>query len=300
MGIFMEVRKLNSIVICTTGSDSLAKISLDSYTCEKIEFTLSEKPVGPHGIKVYDAGLVTANCNSNSVSLFDKEQLAEKKNIKIGPKPNDMVIDGNILFTICGESNALVVYDLQDDKVICETTTGSWPHSIDLCRDAGKIFISNLEGNSITVISNDTYEVVKSIPVYEYPTKIKISDDKKYIYVCESYLGSDESGYLEVFSIDKMESIARIKVGTSPIDLFEDKAKIYISNFTDGSISVINKQYFVNDKFIHVGGMPKGIVKCGGKIFVADYLKNKLIILEDEKIKKVIAIESEPNAMTLF
>ena len=54
------------------------------------------------------------------------------------------------------------------------------------------------------------------------------------------------------------------------------------------------------EKVIYVGGMPKGIFKYGSVLYVADYLKSKLILIEDDKVIKVIAIESEPNAMTLF
>ena len=50
---------------------------------------------------------------------------------------------------------------------------------------------------------------------------------------------------------------------------------------------------------MYVGGMPKGMVVHENKMYVLDYLKGKVYIVEDNKINKVIAIESEPNAMTL-
>ena len=75
-------------------------------------------------------------------------------------------------------------------------------------------------------------------------------------------------------------------VGYSPIDMIEDTENIYVSNFTDGTISVIDKATYKVEKVIYVGGMPKGILKYGSVL--------------DDKIIKVIAIESEPNAMTLF
>ena len=89
-------------------------------------------------------------------------------------------------------------------------------------------------------------------------------------------------------------------VGYSPIDMIEDTENIYVSNFTDGTISVIDKATYKVEKVIYIGGMPKGILKYGSVLYVADYLKSKLILIEDDKIIKVIAIESEPNAMTLF
>ena len=46
--------------------------------------------------------------------------------------------------------------------------------------------------------------------------------------------------------------------------------------------------------------MPKGILKIDNKLYIGDYLKGRVIVIEDESIKKIIAIESEPNAMILF
>ena len=78
----------------------------------------------------------------------------------------------------------------------------------------------------------------------EYPTKVKVSNNEKFVYICESYLGSDENGFLDVFSIETFNHVARVEVGTSPIDLYEDEEYIYITNFTEGSISIINKKRY--------------------------------------------------------
>ena len=84
------------------------------------------------------------------------------------------------------------------------------------------------------------------------------------------------------------------------MDVIEGEENIYVSNFTDGTISVINKGNMILQESIYVGGMPKGMITHENKIFVSDYLKGKIYVIENNKINKVIAIESEPNAMTLF
>ena len=291
---------MSSIVLCNTGADSLSKIDLDTFQVKKILFKLSEKPVGPHGIRKYDDEIITANNYSDSISIFSGDNFEEVRNIKIGPKPNDLVKVRDKVYTICGESNAIVAYDLNQNRVLWELNTCNWPHSIDYCDKKNLLFVSNLEENCTKIINLDDYQIVKTLLTPEYPTKVKISNDKKNIYVCESYLGSDDNGYLDIFSIETFDRIARIEVGTSPIDMYEDNENIYVSNFTEGSISIIDKRSFKLIKTIYIGGMPKGILKKDNKIYIGDYLKGRLIVVEDEKIKKIIAIESEPNAMILF
>lgn len=290
---------MSFIILCNTGSDSLSKISLNDYGVKRVSFTLCDKPIGPHGIKVYGKRIVTANTYNDSVSFFNAETLVEEKNLKVGPKPNDIVVVEDKLYTICGESNAVVVHDINDEKVICEISTGSWPHSLEFYSKKDLILVSNLEGNSITVISKENYNIIKTISTPEYPTRLKVSNDREMLYVCESYLGNEQDGYLDIFSLKDFSRIKRIRLGTSPIDLCEDNKNIYISNFTDGSISIVDKEMLKVKSTLYVGGMPKGIIKHLDNLYVADYLKGRLIVIENYKMKKVIAIEVEPNAMTL-
>ncbi len=291
---------MNSIIVCNTGADSLSRIILNNLTLEKITFNLGEKPVGPHGIKAYESGFITANSYSDSISFFDKNTFKEKKNAKIGPCPNDLIVYKKKVYTICGESNSVVVYDILEDKTSYEIATGSWPHSIDCDMEKGIAFITNFESNDITVISMNNNSVVSEIEASEYPTKVLLSKNKEFIYVCESYLGHDKNGFLDIISTKTLRNIKRIEVGSSPMEVIEGEKNIYVSNFTDGTISIINKSSMMVEGNIYVGGMPKGMGTYKNKIYVSDYLKGKIYIIENNKISKVIAIESEPNAMTLF
>lgn len=291
---------MSSIILCNTGSDSLSQISTDDYNVKRITFKLCDKPIGPHGIKVYGDKIITANTYNDSISFFNVKTLVEEKNFKVGPKPNDILLVDDKLYTICGESNAVVVYDIHDEKAVCEISTGSWPHNIEFYNDKNLILVSNLEGNSITVISRDSNDVIKTISTPEYPTKLKVSNDNEMLYVCESYLGSERDGYLDIFSLKDFSRVKRIELGSSPIDLCEDDENIYVSNFTDGSVSIVDKLSLKVRNTLYTGGMPKGIIKYLDNLYVADYLKGRLIVIENYKMKKVIAIEAEPNAMTLF
>ena len=130
--------------------------------------------------------------------------------------------------------------------------------------------------------------------------KISISNNKKYLYVCISYLGYDKNGSVGIIELDSLELIGRVEVGLSPVDLFEEDNYLYVSNLCDGSISVVNLNELAEEKKIVVGGMPRGIIKIKENIFVGDYLNGKLNVLgiDDKKIK-VIPLGKEPNAMTL-
>ena len=93
--------------------------------------------------------------------------------------------------------------------------------------------------------------------------------------------------------IESREYYDSLKVGSE----FHLLCERYFSNIPLGLNEYTNPKFKVwIDKIKNMFPMNKK----DNKIYIGDYLKGRLIVVEDEKIKKIIAIESEPNAMILF
>ncbi len=291
---------VTSIIVCNAGSDLLSKIDLKTKIVSNIEYSLCEKPIGPHSIKKVGDKIITANSYNDSVSIYEEKYFKELYNIKVGRKPNDIVLLDNILYTVCGDSNAVNVHDINSERLLWTIGTSGWPHSIDYSSLYEKLYVSSIEEDTIDIIDEKDKRRIGKIVAKEYPIKVKVSLDNKYIYVCESYIGSDNGGYIEVFDLANNTSIARVKVGNSPMDIYENSENLYITNFTDGTISILNKKEFKVTNTIYVGGMPKGIVVNDSKIYAIDYLKGNLIEIENENKKNIIAIGMDPGAMILL
>lgn len=288
------------LLVCNTGSDSISKINIKDLSVETLPLKIGEKPIGPQGICLNKEEIYIANNYNNTISIIEKGKLNEKLNFYSGPYPNDLVYYNNRLYIACGEANAVIVYDLKEKKILFKLPTGIWPHNIEVEEKKGLILVSNLQGNSVSVIDANSNKEIASIESLEYPTKILISKNRNEFYVCESYMGDVKSGYIEVFSLENFKSLKRIKVGKSPMDMYEDKEFLYVSNFNDGTISVVDIINGIEIDKLVVGGMPKGIVKYEEKLFVGDYLRSKVLVLDlQSKITKAIAVGVEPNAMAL-
>ncbi|MBB6621873.1 YncE family protein [Clostridium gasigenes] len=291
---------MKSLFVCNTGSDSISKINIKDFSVENLVLKIGEKPIGPQGICLNENLMYTANNYNNSISIIEKETLIEIDNFYIGPYPNDLVYYHNRLYIACGDANAIIVYDLIEKKIVFKLPTGLWPHNIELAKSKGLILVSNLQGNNVSIIDANINKEIANIKTLEYPTQIRISKDENKFYVCESYIGDIKCGYIEVFSLEDFKSLKRIKVGKSPMDIWDDGKLLYISNFNDGSISVVDVSLGMEIDNIIVGGMPKGILKYGNNLLIGDYLRSKVIVLNlDNKLTKAIAVGVEPNAMAL-
>lgn len=292
---------MSYIVLCNTGSDSLSRINTYDQKVENLYLTNGAEPFGPHSLALYDKSVIVTNNYNNSISLIDLRDFKEVKNLYIGAHPNNISIINKILYVTCGESDSVIVYNLKDESIDFEISTGRFPHDIILYKEKNILFVSNMGDNSISIIEAEKNEVVQKIAVENTPLKIAVSNNRRYLYVCMSYLGYDQDGYVGIVSLDNLKLIDKIKVGYSPVDLFEDNGYLYISNLCGGSISIVDLNKGIEVKRIHVGGMPRGIIKINDIIYSGDYQNGivNLINLKEKEIK-AITVGKEPNAMTFI
>ena len=207
---------MSYIVLCNTGSDSLNKINTENLKNQSIFLSAGESPFGPHGLSLYKDKILVANNYNNSISLINYKSFKEENNLYIGAHPNDIVAHDDIAYVSCGESNSLIIYDMINDRVNFEVPTGRFPHNIILLEEENLIFISNMGDDSISVIDYINNKEIKRIKVENTPTKINISKNKKYLYVCMSYLGYDRKGSIGIIELKTLELINKVKVGLSP------------------------------------------------------------------------------------
>lgn len=289
------------IVVCNTGSDSLSRINLDFTEVREFKIDFNGEKLGPGGICVDNANIYTANNYSNTVSVINTESFIEENRIYVGAYPNDLISYKDYLYISCSEANLISVYNKKQKRLEFDIPTNNFPYNMVLDEDKKIILSSNFKSHNISVIDIIKNKGIKEINTFKYPTKIKISKDKKNIYVCESYMGKDIGGFIEIFDANNFISEARIKVGMSPMDIEEDEDNLYVVNFEDGNLSIISKKEKREIKRIFVGGMPKSIKKIGNSFVITDYFNSKLLIIDSfDYKKKVITVGKEPSAMTIY
>ena len=294
---------MSNLYICNTSTDTISKINLVDFKEEKqISLRLkSQNKIGPHGICLYEDKLLIANSFGNSLSIVSIIEEEEVENYFIGMHCNDVEVYEHNAYIICGELNNIIVFNLMMKKIIEEIPCGSYPHSIDISKYTALAVVANMHSDSITIFDCLNCENVYQIAVSEYPTKAVFSEDGQYIFVCESKLGLKSCGSLRIIDINSLKTVAKIKLGNSPVDICTSQEYCYISNFGDGTISVLDINKLKVIKKIRVGGMPRGIMVHEKYVYAGDNYNNLLVQVDIEKgNKKVISIGGEPTGMTLI
>lgn len=293
---------MGNLFVCNTSSDNISMISLENFKMEN-EISLSNDfrdRVGPHGICIYKEELLVANNYSNNICRIDIKEKKMLDSFFIGLHCNDVAVLDDKAYIICGESNSMIVFDLIKNEFIELIPCENGPHSISVNKEKKLIVVTNMENDSVTLMDCSRDIKVNNIRVGNYPTKALISVDGNYIYVCESNLGADARGSISIIATKTHQLLFKILVGNSPVDICCDEKFCLVSNFGDGTISLINMNYHVEEKRLNIGGMPRGIIKQGKYIYVGDNYNNTLMQIEFLTAnKKVIPIGGEPTGMII-
>lgn len=295
----MDLRKL---YVCNTSSDCISKVDLDSYIEEEKIYLDSEnlKRIGPHGIYVHENKIITANSYDNSISLVNMDSY-ETESYFTGMHCNDLSVYDNKVYVICGDSDDILVFDLDKKHIVEAIPCGNLPHSIYICKKRNLIIVANMNSDSITIIDGAENGNIKSVRVGAYPTKAVITADGNYILVCESNIGMDSKGSISIISLKNLNVLYKIPVGNSPVDMYFNERFCYVSNFGEGTVSIVDINNYKEIKKIEVGGMPRGILEDEKYLYVGDNYNNLLIRIDKRnENKKAIAIGGEPTGMTLL
>jgi YVTN family beta-propeller protein len=176
--------------------------------------------------------------DDNKVLQLNSKTLTIINTFSTGKGPDGIGIssDDNTLFVTNTEDGTISVINIISNthKII---ETGGKPELIHYNRDHSLLYISNFLKNKIHIIDTKKGEIIKEIENVTTPEEAVLSEDEKLLYVVSFELG--ELNVYDPFTLEK-QSIT-YKTGNKPIGVIPMENKLYVSNYGDNSISVINK-----------------------------------------------------------
>jgi YVTN family beta-propeller protein len=134
-------------------------------------------------------------------------------------------------------ADAIAMIDVAQRKVVGKLPGGSDPEQFAVSSDGTRLFISNEDVGTASVLSIATGKVEKIIPVHKEPEGVGIRPDGKVFYVtCET------DG--EIFAIDAatFKVITHFNVGGRPrsVDFLPDSTRAFIPSESAGQMHVID------------------------------------------------------------
>ena len=159
---------------------------------------------------------------------------------------------------------------------------------------AGKVFVSNEKGNSVTVIDSASWEVLKEFSAGNRPRGITISPDGALLYVCAS-----DDDAVRVFDTETYRELYTLPSGPDP-ELFvihPSGNPLYIANEDDNLVTVTDTRSRMVLAEVPVGVEPEGISPDAKWVVNTSETTNMahFISTEDYGIKHNVLVDQRPR-----
>ena len=169
--------------------------------------------------------------DANSLDIVDEYETGDGPD-GIGISKNDKKI-----YTANTKDGTISIINL-DDKSSRVIKTGGKPELIHSNHDKTKLFISNFFKNLVHILDTENDKVIKEINGLDGPEEAVLSKSEKVLYIVN--FNSSKVYTYDAFTYEKLDkeySVGNKPIGIAPAD---NGTKLFISNYGDNSITVIN------------------------------------------------------------
>ncbi len=169
--------------------------------------------------------------DSNSLDILDEYETGN------GPDGIGISKNEDKIYITNTKDGTISIINL-DDKSSKVIKTGGKPELIHSNHDRSKLYISNFYKNVVHVIDTDKDVTIKDIGGLDGPEEAVLSKSEKVLYIV-NFNGSKVFTF-DANSYEKLDE--EYATGSKPIGVVSavDDTKLYISNYGDNSITVIN------------------------------------------------------------
>ena len=258
-----------------SGGNSLTLIDISSASVVKT-IDLGEYS-RPHGVEWVDKDKVTVTVEGNqALIVFDVEQASVSKVIKTDQDVSHMVaLDParNRAYTTNMGSASLTVIDLESARRLENINTGKGAEGLAVSAGKGRIWVTNRDEDTITVLDGDTLEPLKTFSSKGFPIRATATA-KGQVLVTRARAGDlviyDAASFDEVrtvpFDINSMGSEDRLfgdRFGDSsvPIGVVVDNAgeRAFVAHANADVITEIDLASGDIVRLLHAGKEPDGM-----------------------------------------
>jgi YVTN family beta-propeller protein len=233
------------------------------------------------------ANLYVSNNSLKKISVIDTATNEVMNEIKVPCSPKGMKLspDDQFLYFTGYDTNAL--YRIRTKNMTVDQdfiSVGYAPLGIAVRPDGKKLYVINYKSKNISIVSLPEFEV-KDDPVElsAEPKAIIVTDDGRKAYIALS--GSDGIALLDL-ATNRITGV--IQTGADPWGMAAADTRIFVTNESLASISVIDtrKNAMINE--IVTTDSPRGIAYLGGMLYTA--VSNGVDIFETARYEKPASV----------
>lgn len=260
----------------------------------------------PHEVAVTEDGKLAittnygAHADGDSLSVIDLDKLQEVGHVTYpGCKgPHGIVIQGNKAYFTNEGDKTVVVFDFVANTLDQQIVEGQKrPHMLVLTKDGHTIFVSNVESNSVSVLTTKDGKAwdQSNIGTGKGPEGIDISPDDKEVWAANS-----GDGTVSVIDVKKKKVVEKIDVQTkrsNRLKFTPDGKLVLISDMGSGELVIVDVATRKQVKRLPLGKSAEGILMQpdGVRAFVAVSGDDKVAVVDLKTLEVTTSFPAGKN-----
>jgi YVTN family beta-propeller protein len=188
----------------------------------------------------YDSGkgeIFVANAGSGAVSVISDSAITPVPTTVPAstqtPVPTPMTTSTPTTIPTPAPTTAPTPFtQVSSSAVVANVPVGNLPFGLAYDSGKGEVFVTNVNDDTVSVISDNSNTVVATVPVGEDPQGIAYDSGAKEIFVANLASNQATSGIVSVISDSNNTVVATVPVGDAPEGITYDsgKSEIFVSN----------------------------------------------------------------------
>ena len=221
-------------------------------------------------------------------------------------KGDPQAVCGHRAYVTNSYSNTLSVIDLAEMKLVASLPTGKAPVNPTFNRDWTKLYFSNVEDGTLSIVDARTGTMTGAIPAGRpHPSGLRFLPDGKRLVI--SYIGAktSDAGALGIMDLatGKLEKVIPVQAQSERFDITPDGKRAYVANLVAQTVSVVDLEagavvatILMPEKYpFNVLVSPKG-----ARAFVGNVMGSTIVEIDTatNTVVQTIRTAAGPNGMT--
>lgn len=230
---------------------------------------------------------------------LNSQRIVDSYVIPLAVEPSQMAVspDGESLYILDKGDSFLSRLDLQSGRLLARVRMGYEPQYMTYLAARSVLAVSSVMSQEVTFYDPLTLQQVGSVATGSSPDGLLLSNNLLYI-------AEKDADTVSIFDFGNNLMRSRLNVGSGPRRLLDNGYHIYVSNYDDGSLSVIYPGQLEVGRQIRGLGRPLEMIfdQAYRRLYVGDEKEEGLAVIDSniDKLKGYIKFGARPLGLAII